>query len=182
MKKGIVLLADGFEEIEALTVVDLLRRAGIDTVMTGVTGNIVTGSHGIKVVTDIHITDLKSSPLPDVVVIPGGMPGARNIAESSDAAAIINKAAKAGVLIAAICAAPSVVLYPMGLLKGKRAVCYPGMESDWKGVLFTDEPLVQDANILTSKGVGTAAEFALAIISNIGGDAAAQSVRKKTLL
>ena len=145
MKKVTVLLADGFEEIEALTVVDLLRRAKVYVDTVSITDDYtVRGAHGIPVQTEDLITeiDFKES---DMIVLPGGMPGTTNLN------------------VAAICAAPT-ILADMGLLKGKRATCYPDMESEIEDAYLTGAPVATDENIITSQGVGTAIDFALKLI------------------
>ena len=155
MKKVTVLLADGFEEIEALTVVDLLRRAKVYVDTVSITDDYtVRGAHGIPVQTEDLITeiDFKES---DMIVLPGGMPGTTNLKEDENVRKAVQEAYDDGRYVAAICAAPT-ILADMGLLKGKRATCYPDMESEIEDA--TDE------NIITSQGVGTAIDFALKLI------------------
>jgi 4-methyl-5(b-hydroxyethyl)-thiazole monophosphate biosynthesis len=178
-KNVIVLLAEGFEEVEAVTPIDYLRRAGL-TVTTAAIGSSlsVKGARGITVNADTALRNLKQTW--DAVVIPGGMPGATNIAASQEAAALITEMAAAGKLICAICASPAVVLAPLGLLSGRQFTCYPGMEERVQGAKWTEQPVVTDGNIITSRGAGTAGAFAVAIISKLlsqaEGDKIAQSV------
>ena len=160
-----ILLAEGFEEIEALTQTDVLRRAGIEVKNVGVTGEFVTGSHGITVKADISISDAAKS-VPEGIILPGGIPGTPNIAANKDAVELIKKVAQKGGLVAAICAAPS-VLGEMGLLKGRKAICYPGFEDKLHGAIITLEKVVVDGNFITSRGAGTAMDMALAIVSYI---------------
>ena len=162
-----ILLAEGFEEIEALTQTDVLRRAGIEVKNVGVTGDFVTGSHGICVKADIGI-DEAAETVPEGIILPGGIPGTPNIAKSEKAVSLIKKVNDKGGLVAAICAAPS-VLGEMGILEGKKAICYPGFEDKLKGAKVTMEKVVKDGNIITSRGAGTAMDMALAIVSYVTG-------------
>jgi len=183
-KNAIVLLAEGFEEVEAVTPIDYLRRAGITVTIAAVGGNLsVKGARGITVNADVLLRDIikqGGTAAFDVVVIPGGMPGATNIAASKEAGALITEMASAGKLVCAICAAPAVVLAPLGLLSGKKFTCYPGMEEKVQGGKWTDERVAIDGSIITSRGAGTAGEFAIAIIarllSQVEGDKIAQAV------
>jgi 4-methyl-5(b-hydroxyethyl)-thiazole monophosphate biosynthesis len=180
MKQAAVILADGFEEVEALTQVDFLRRAGIKVDLLGIGGESITGGHGIVVAADARISSYRS--VPDAVVIPGGMPGAENIANSSEAVSLIRVVANSGGLIAAICAAPAVVLGKHGLLDGKRATCYPGYEEQFgDGTEFSEDRVVVDGDLITSRGPGTAAEFAIAIIKKLLGDEAAAEIAAATI-
>ena len=163
-----ILLAEGFEEIEALTQTDVLRRAGIDVKNVGVTGEYVTGSHGITVKADVLIEEAKNC-VPDGIILPGGIPGTPNIAANKDAVELIKKVAENKGLVAAICAAPS-VLGELGLLEGKKAICYPGFEDKLAGAIVTCEKVVIDGNFITSRGAGTAMDMALAIAEYITGE------------
>ena len=163
-----ILLAEGFEEIEALTQTDVLRRAGIEVKNVGVTGEYVTGSHGITVKADALIDEAKNC-VPEGIILPGGIPGTPNIAANKDAVELIKKVAENKGLVAAICAAPS-VLGEMGLLKGKKAICYPGFEDKLTGAIVTCEKVVIDGNFITSRGAGTAMDMALAIAEYITGE------------
>ena len=163
MKKLGVFMADGCEEIEALTVVDLARRAGIEVAMISVSGKKeVKGAHGILFQTDIPAEYMDFDML-DGIVLPGGMPGTLNLGANDYVQKTIADFAKAGKLVAAICAAPS-VLGKAGLLNGKRATSYPGFEEKLLGAEVCVEPVVIDDNIITSRGMGTAIDFSLAII------------------
>ncbi|WP_319562155.1 DJ-1 family glyoxalase III [Marispirochaeta sp.] len=178
-KRAALLLADGFEEVEAVTPIDLLRRAGIELVTLGVTGNPVTGGHDIIIHADRKIDDFDSEV--DAVIVPGGMPGAANIAASDSAVELIEKVFKKNGLVAAICAAPGVVLYPLGILDKRRATCFPGFEKEWTKATFSEERVVIDGNVITSRGAGTAAEFTEAIIAWLLGDKAAADIHSRTL-
>ena len=187
-KKAILMLAEGFEEVEALTPADFLRRAGIEVTIAAVGENrCVKGSHGIAVCADVLLAELvkqgKAAPeVWDAVVLPGGMPGASNLAASKDVCALLTAMAEAGKLVSAICAAPAVVLSKVGVLKGRKFTCYPGHEKNVKDGTYTVEPVVLDGNIMTSRGVGTAAQFALGIISYLLGEDAAKKIKDSVLL
>lgn len=159
-----VMLADGFEEIEALAVVDILRRAGIDVLTASITdGYIVTGTHNIKVTADTKITDTALEDA-EMVVLPGGMPGTNNLFKSKPLEKALDNRVKKGKWIAAICAAP-MILGKRGYLDGREATCYPGFEKDLKGAVIKDQKVVISGNFITSKGPGAALQFALAIVS-----------------
>jgi protein deglycase len=135
--------------------------------------------HGIEIGADRGIDDLPSEA--DAVLIPGGMPGAANIAKSGAANELIRRLHAEGKLVAAICAAPAMVLYPLGLLDGKRMTCYPGFEKELSKAHFSEERVVTDGTIITSRGPGTAAEFAEAVIAYLLDDSAAREIRIRTL-
>lgn len=160
-----VLLAEGFEEIEALTQTDVLRRANIEVKNVGVTGMEVTGSHNITVKADISIDEAIKN-VPEGIIIPGGIPGTPNIAKCDKAVSLIKKVNDNKGLVAAICAAPS-ILGELGLLEGKKAICYPGFEDKLKGAKIVKKAVVKDGNIITSRGAGTAMDMALAIAEYI---------------
>jgi len=185
-KNAIALLAEGFEEVEAVTPIDYLRRAGITVTIAAVGGNLsVKGARGITVNADTTLKNLlqqnKAASF-DAVVIPGGMPGATNIAASKEAGALITEMAAAGKLICAICAAPAVVLAPLGLLSGKKFTCYPGMEEKVQGGKWTDERVAIDGAAITSRGAGTAGIFAVAIIAQLLGQAEGDKIAQAVLL
>ena len=186
-KKVLVLLAEGFEEVEAITPVDYLRRAGI-AVTTASVGNdlTVTGSHGIKVSADITLLNIPMEAVCpwDAVVVPGGSPGADNIAASGEAGALLKKMAASGRLISAICAAPARVLFPLGLLDGKKFTCFPGEEKNVMpaGAEWKQDRVVVDGSLITSRGAGTAGEFACAIIDWLLGDGDGKKISDKVLL
>jgi 4-methyl-5(b-hydroxyethyl)-thiazole monophosphate biosynthesis len=187
MSKNVVaLLAEGFEEVEAVTPIDYLRRAGIDVTIAAIGtaaagGNLsVKGARGITLNADAVLKNLKQDW--DAVIIPGGMPGATNIAASKEAGALITKMDADGKLICAICASPAVVLAPLGLLSNKKFTCYPGMEERVQGATWTDQPVVTDGNIITSRGAGTAGAFAIAIISKLLSQAEGDKIAKAVLL
>ena len=161
MKKAYVFLADGFEEIEGLTVVDVLRRAGAEVEMVSVMDRKeITGAHGIKVEADRMIEEAGEA---DLYVLPGGMPGTLHLKEHAGLCRLLNQAEKKEKHIAAICAAPS-VLGAAGLLEGRHATCHPGFEEKLTGAITSEDAVVVDGNIITSRGMGTAIDFGLAIV------------------
>lgn len=158
-----VFLGQGFEETEALTTVDVLRRAELDVVTIGVGGRMITGSHNITVIADRGEAEWREEELTGVV-LPGGMPGTLNLEASPSVQKALNYAVANHLPIAAICAAPS-VLGHRGLLQGKKATCFPGFEEELLGAeVVTDAPVVTDDNIVTAKGMGVTIPFALAIV------------------
>lgn len=166
MKSIAIFFAEGYEEIEALTVVDLCRRAGIQTDMVSVTDSLtVTGSHQMPVVMDKVLADVDFDRL-DMLVLPGGMPGTVNLEKNPVLMKQVQAFAAAGKYIAAICAAPSVFGH-LGLLKGKKACCYPGFEEDLTGAKVSFEPCIVDGNVITGRGMGCAIDFSMAIITEL---------------
>lgn len=157
-----VFLADGFEELEAMAPIDVLRRAGIETVTVGVTGKTVTGSHKIPVVCDITVNDAVTQNL-DAVILPGGMPGTVNLENDKTVNKFIDYAYENNLVIGAICAAPS-ILGHKGILKDKKATCFNGFEKELKGAKTVECPAVTDGNIVTSWGAGGAFDFAFALL------------------
>ncbi len=164
-----VYLANGFEEIEALAPVDFLRRAGVEAVLVGVGSDIICGAHGIKVFADITADKAELSDNLHGIILPGGMPGAENLNNSSDVQKAIDYCAENGKIISAICAAPF-ILGRKGLLEGKNATCFPGFEDELKGANITDSGVVIDGMVVTAKGAGVAWEFGAAICSMITGE------------
>jgi 4-methyl-5(b-hydroxyethyl)-thiazole monophosphate biosynthesis len=186
-KKAILLLANGFEEVEALTPADFLRRAEVELTIAAIGESLcVKGSHGIAVCADVLLAELakqgKASEIWDAVIIPGGMPGASNLAESREVCALLTEMAAAGKLVCALCAAPAVVLSPLGLLKNRKFTCYPSYEKNVKDGTYSEESVVLDGNIITSRGPGTAAMFALGIIGYLVGNDTAKKIKTAALL
>ena len=185
----LVFLAEGFEEIEALTPVDLLRRAGLDVktaaVSHGGSGLAVTGSHGIPVTADAWAEDFTEES-PEAVILPGGMPGAKNLDADPAVDGILKRAAAdPDCVIGAICAAP-MVLGRRGMLRGIRATCFPGFEGELDGALVigADHPggrAVTDGRFVTACGMGAATEFALALVRTLKGGEAAEALRSAIL-
>jgi 4-methyl-5(b-hydroxyethyl)-thiazole monophosphate biosynthesis len=178
MKKVAVLFADGFEEIEALTPVDYLRRAGADVAIVSLSKDKkATGAHHITILADANLDDLAAGEW-DAVLLPGGMPGSANLAASNQVGDFVKSMAASGKIVAAICAAPAVVLAPLGLLNGRKFTCYPGMEKDVIGGVaigaeWSADGVVADGNIITSRGAGTAAAWSIALIGRLFGKEAA---------
>ncbi|MBE6590311.1 MAG: DJ-1/PfpI family protein [Ruminococcaceae bacterium] len=176
-----MFLANGFEEVEALCPLDLLRRAGLDVTTVGVGGDTVVGAHGIAVMADIPDTLYRDSA-PDMIILPGGMPGTRHLDSSRTVESALRAARAHGSYIAAICAAP-MILGKRGYLEGKRAVCFPGFEEHLAGaILPTDQTrVVTDGRIITAAGMGVALEFGLALVCALKGEEAAEALRKAVL-
>ncbi len=170
-------LADGFEEVEAIAPIDMLRRAGVEVKTVGVTGDIIDGRHGIKVIPDIDIKDIILDEELEAVILPGGLPGATNLEESADVQKAIDFATANCKYICAICAAPQ-ILGHKGLVKGKKAIAYPGFESELEGAVISEEHVVHDGNIITAKGAGVATEFGLKIVSVLKGAELADEIGK----
>ena len=176
--KCVILLAEGFEEVEALCPADMLRRAGVETLLAGVDAAAVKGARGITVKADLLLKDLAFTP--DCIVLPGGNPGFKNLQKSAAVKELTLKTYEKGGLVAAICAAPTVVS-SYGLLKGKKACVYPGMEDmlDCADVSF--EKVVRDGRIITSRGAGTAMDFSLALVSALVSDAASKTLASQVV-
>ena len=175
-----VLLAEGFEEVEALTPVDLLRRAGVETRLVGVTGETVCGARGINVVTDLSMDEVDLAKA-DMLVLPGGMPGTTNLYADKRVTDAVRTMADAGKYVAAICAAPSIILGGMGLLEDKKATCYPGMEDGMTGATPVKANAVTDGKIITGCGVGGALDFACALITALCGKAKADEIAESVV-
>lgn len=178
--KVYVHLAEGFEEIEALTVVDVLRRANVEVETVSVAGKIeVTGGHGIKVIADRLFEDTDYSQ-GSMLVIPGGMPGTKNLSMHIGLAEKLKEYSASGKWIAAICAAPS-ILGKLGLLKDREAVCYPGFEEELKGAKVCSLPVVKSGTIITSRGPGTAIKFALTLVEVLKGAETSEKLKNSML-
>lgn len=180
-KKALVLLAEGFEEIEAAAPIDVLRRAGAEVTVAGVGTLTPKGAHGLAYTADVLFEQVGGEF--DLIVFPGGMPGAKNLGETAKAAELAKKMAAEGRLVAAICAAPIFTLGAWGILDGRRATCYAGMEGMFpEKVTFSSERVVVDGNVITSRGPGTATDFALALAAQLMGEAAAKQVASDMLV
>ena len=180
-KKAIVVLAEGFEEIEAVTCIDILRRAGIDVTVAGLEKTEVKGAHELLIRADKKLAEAGIDF--DACVLPGGMPGAANLAASERLDHLIKTMHKQGKIIAAICASPALVLGPSEILKNKSATCYPGMQDKFRPqTCYKEENVVIDGNIVTSRGPATALQFSLAIAEKLAGKETSEKIRKATLL
>ena len=172
-----LFLADGFEEVEALCPLDLLRRAGVEVTAVGVDGDVIRGSHGITVEADMRDVMYRDSK-PEMIILPGGMPGTINLDKSPAVNSAIRAAANNQSYIAAICAAP-MILGKRGLLEGRRAVCYPGFENELSGCeIAAEEKVVRDGNFITAKGMGAAFEFGLELVAILKGKNEADRIKK----
>ena len=160
-----VFLANGFEEIEALAVVDILRRAELEVLTVGVGNRCIKGAHGITVLADISDEELVMENI-HTVILPGGMPGTLQLEHAESVQKAIRYAVDHDLYIGAICAAPS-ILGHLGLLKGKKAVCFPGYEQELTGAEVSDESVVVDGKLITAKGAGVAIDFGLRIVSEL---------------
>ena len=178
-KKAYVFLADGFEEVEALTQVDLLRRAGVDVKMISVTGEKqVFGAHRIAVHSDATIEQMAMSlDKADMLVLPGGMLGTLGLKNHKGLESLLRRYYRKGLWLAAICAAPT-IFGEFGFLEGRKACCYPGMVDVLKGAEVSYDPVCVDGHIITSRGVGTALTFALEMIAQLLGREKADEIAK----
>jgi 4-methyl-5(b-hydroxyethyl)-thiazole monophosphate biosynthesis len=180
--KAFIFLADGFEEIEAVSTADILLRGGVETVTVSVTGNmVVTGAHGIPVVAGKLFEEVEDFSTGDLLVLPGGMPGADNLNAHPALRALLLASHEQGRKIAAICAAPR-VLGSLGLLNGKGATCYPGTEPLLTGANIQHASMVQHGNIITGRGPGAVFDFALKLVEVLQGKARAETVSAGMLL
>ncbi len=164
----LVPVADGSEEIETVTIIDVLRRAGADVTVASVDGLQITASRGVKLVADCLIGDCRDRKY-DLVVLPGGMPGAEHLRDNAVLKEILVQQSSAGQLFGAICAAPAVVLEPHGLLRNRKATCHPGHVQHLLDPSAADAPVVVDGNCVTSQGPGTALAFALKLVELLFG-------------
>ena len=187
VKKVLLVLADGFEEIEAITPIDILRRADLEVLVAGLSKKVVTGSHGVVVTTDVLLKEvgaIHESPLrlPDAIIFPGG-PGAEELGRSTAVRDWVRKMADAKKIVGAICAAPAAVLAPTGILEGKKATCFPGYETRLAagGAEFSPERVVVDGELITSRAAGTAMEFSLELVRKLAGPQIASDIAGKIL-
>ncbi len=171
-----MFLAEGFEEIEALCPLDLLRRAGVEIKTVGIGSKTVCGTHGISVLADMSDSDMRDFDA-EMIILPGGMPGTLNLDASATVHKAIDTAVENGSYIAAICAAPS-ILGTLGLLRDKEAICYPGFEDKLVGAKISDERVVVDGKIITAAGMGVALRFGLTLVELLCGQEKAEALRK----
>jgi 4-methyl-5(b-hydroxyethyl)-thiazole monophosphate biosynthesis len=180
MPKVIVVLADGFEEVEAMSVVDVLRRAEIETTIAGLHDGPVLSARKVRVIPDTVIDAVESDDF-DMIVLPGGQPGADNMNQDLRLKSMIKSFSDKKKVLGAICAAP-LVLAGAGILRGKRVTSYPSYKNKLGDVLYEEKTVVQDGNILTSRGAGTALLFALAIVERLVGKEKAQRIKEAMLV
>ncbi len=174
----VVCFAEGTEEVEALTVVDLLRRAQLEVVIAGLSGDVITGSKGIRILPDCRIDEIDSSDV-EMLVLPGGMPGTINLLADEHVDRLLREVYLAGRPVAAICAAP-LILGQKEYLIDKKAICYPGFEDQLLGAdIQISAKVIVDGNVITSKGLGTAIDFSLALIEKLKGKEEANRIQKQ---
>lgn len=161
-------LADGFEEVEAIAPIDMLRRAGVEVTTVGIGKRLIMGRHNIPVTADIEDSEFSADENLEAVILPGGMPGTLNLDASQVVHDALDYAEEHGKLICAICAAPS-VLGKKGLLSGREAIAYPGFEKELKGAVISKKHVVRDGNVITAKGAGVAVKFGLEIVAALVG-------------
>lgn len=174
-KNVLVPIADGTEEIEAMTIIDVLRRAGANVTVAGVPSLEVTTAHGVRLLADKLISECANETY-DMIALPGGMPGSENLRDSKTLADLLVKQREADRWYAAICAAPAVVFGSLGLLTGRHATCYPGFTAQLQGATVSEERVVVDSPCITSKGPGSAMDFALALVTALFGETKADEV------
>ena len=179
MKNVLIVLANGFEEVEALTAIDLLRRAGVNVTIAGLDRDFVTGAHDIAVKCDSYYQDVEENKY-DCLVLPGGQPGTNNLKTNSSVISWVQSFAQSHRTIAAICAAPT-ILQEAGILKGKKVTSFPSEKQKFTESIFSEEAVVQDGNIITSRGVGTAIQFALKIVEKLKGKESATGLANRIL-
>ncbi len=176
-----LFLAEGFEEVEALCPLDLLRRAGADVKTVGVPGKTVTGSHNITVTADLSADEVVLDRDLEMIVLPGGMPGTTNLDASGIVHESVRFAAERGITIGAICAAP-LILGKLGYLSGRSAICYPGFEKYLIGANLSAKSVVTDENFITAKGMGVATQFGLTLVSSLIGEEVAEELKKSIMM
>ncbi|MCP5334986.1 MAG: DJ-1/PfpI family protein [Oceanospirillaceae bacterium] len=175
---ALIVIANGSEEIETVTCQDLLVRAGIQVILASVSGRFVKMSRGLNLLADCDIDDVKKQAF-DIVILPGGMPGAANLQKSEVLKELLLQQHSAGKWLAAICAAPAVVLAPLGLLKDQKATVFPGMEEAIPH--YVDAPVVHSGNLITAQGPASAMAFALQIIEQLRGTVVAKEIAAQIL-
>jgi protein deglycase len=175
-KKVVVPIAQGFEEIEAVTVIDILRRAGIEVTVAGVSPDPIVGRNGIRLVADCPVADVKAADY-DMVILPGGSEGTAHLATCASTKQLITDAAQQNKYLAAICAAPS-VLSGLGLIEGKRVTSHPSVDGALGKVSYSEARVVIDGTVVTSRSPGTAMEFAMALVALLAGQEKVDEVNK----
>jgi 4-methyl-5(b-hydroxyethyl)-thiazole monophosphate biosynthesis len=177
----LVPLAEGFEEIEAVTIVDVLRRAGLDVTVAGLKPGVVTGSHGIPITPDAHLGALDTARF-TTIVLPGGQPGTRHLMSDERVLDLVRRLHASGKRTAAICAAPA-VLHAAGILRGVKVTSHPSVRKDLIDAVVTDSPrVVRSGSVMTSQGAGTALEFSLALVADLSGEAKASELARAMMV
>jgi len=180
--RALIAVADGVEDLETVTLIDVLRRAEVETVVASVENRrMFTAARGTRLTADAMLVDVLAQDF-DLIVLPGGMPGAQHLADHEPLGEKVREQAKAGKLFAAICAAPALALQGYGVLKQRRMTCYPAFSDRLSGCTFVDAPVVVDGNCITSQGPGTALEFALTLVEQLVGKAKRKAVAEAMLV
>ena len=177
MKRVLVLMASGFEEIETITVIDVLRRANIEVVSAGIEPGEITGSRKVKIIPDVLLKKVVNDENFDMIVLPGGMPGTTNLKKDEHVKEIIQKMYKQGKYISAICAAPT-ILSAMGLTNGKNITSHPSVKNELQSESYKEDRVVVDGQIITSRSPGTAMEFAMKLVEILVGKEMVEEINK----
>lgn len=181
-KRALIAVADGVEDLECVTLIDVLRRADIEVLVASIEERrMITCARGTRLTADAMLVDVLAQDF-DLIVLPGGMPGAQHLADFEPLAERVRKQAKAGELFAAICAAPALALRSYGVLRQRRMTCYPAFSDRLSGCTFVDEAVVVDGNCITSQGPGTALAFALTLVEQLVGRGTRTEVAKAMLV
>ncbi|SFW20094.1 4-methyl-5(b-hydroxyethyl)-thiazole monophosphate biosynthesis [Pseudomonas sp. NFACC19-2] len=181
-KRALIAVADGVEDLECVTLIDVLRRADIEVLVASIEERrMITCARGTRLTADAMLVDVLAQDF-DLIVLPGGMPGAQHLADFEPLAERVRKQAKAGELFAAICAAPALALQSYGVLRQRRMTCYPAFSDRLSGCTFVDEAVVVDGNCITSQGPGTALAFALTLVEQLVGRGTRTDVAKAMLV
>jgi len=179
-KRALLILAEGFEEIEAVSPIDILRRCGVELVVAGLGGKNVKSARGLIITADKELDESDTNY--DAVILPGGLGGAQNLANSNVVDKILTEIYKKGGILASICASPSIVFSPKGFINNKKSVCYPGMQDRFPdSAQYVEEDVVVDGNIITSKGPATSTKFAFKIAEKLVGKDVSDKVAKAML-
>jgi protein deglycase len=180
--RAVITVADGVEDLECVTLIDVLRRAEIEVVVASIENRrMITCARGTRLTADAMLVDVLAQEF-DLIVLPGGMPGAQRLGEHEPLAERVRQQAKAGKFYAAICAAPAMALQPFGVLRQRRMTCYPSFSDHLSGCSFVDEPVVVDGNCITSQGPGTALAFALTLVEQLRGKGIRRQVAEAMLV
>ncbi|CAM3701241.1 DJ-1 family glyoxalase III [Ectopseudomonas alcaliphila] len=181
-KRALIAVADGVEDLECVTLIDVLRRADVEVLVASIEERrMITCARGTRLTADAMLVDVLAQDF-DLIVLPGGMPGAQHLADFEPLAERVRKQAKAGELFAGICAAPALALQSYGVLKQRRMTCYPAFSDRLSGCTFVDEAVVVDGNCITSQGPGTALAFALTLVEQLVGRGTRNEVAKAMLV
>ncbi|MDP9938184.1 DJ-1 family glyoxalase III [Ectopseudomonas alcaliphila] len=181
-KRALIAVADGVEDLECVTLIDVLRRADVEVLVASIEERrMITCARGTRLTADAMLVDVLAQDF-DLIVLPGGMPGAQHLADFEPLAERVRKQARAGELFAAICAAPALALQNYGVLKQRRMTCYPAFSDRLSGCTFVDEAVVVDGNCITSQGPGTALAFALTLVEQLVGRGTRTEVAKAMLV